>query len=126
MSPFVVLAVAIGGAIGAASRFAASQAILSAAGASFPWATLGVYVLGSALMGEFVVAFDEFDASAALRGFILVGVLGGFTTFSTFSLEMYTLFNERGVSIAFLYAVMSVFCSVLGLAVGLFITRSVL
>lgn len=89
------LAVFIGGGIGAVLRYWLSGVIYRYAGSGFPWGTLAVNVLGSFAIGLLVTVLAErFAVSAALRVFLTIGVLGGFTTFSTFSYEAMALFNE--------------------------------
>ena len=88
------LLVALGGALGSTARFGAGRLAAAATGSTFPWATFGVNVVGSFLIGVLAAALGpdgRFGAGAELRAFILVGLLGGFTTFSSFSLETLTL-----------------------------------
>ncbi len=116
--------VAAGGAIGASLRFACGMWIIRAlpAGFGFPVAIIAVNVLGSFLMGLFVVwSFQR--GFEHLNLFVMTGVLGGFTTFSAFSLEAYTLFEKGQVAAAGLYVGLSVVCSILGLMAGVLIAR---
>ena len=116
--------VALGGAIGAALRFLTGVGILRFVGSSFPVAILGINVLGSLLMGMFVV-FAAHRRLTQLNPFVLMGLLGGFTTFSAFSLEAVSLF-ERGVfGLAVLYVSLSVGLSIGGLVLGLIIARGI-
>jgi len=123
---FAILAqVAVGGAIGATARYLMGIGVIRLVGQThFPVAILSVNVLGSFLMGVFV-------AAAAHRGlthlapFVMTGVLGGFTTFSTFSLETVTLYERGDFAGALLYVALSVVLSVLGLAAGLWIARGI-
>lgn len=117
--------VALGGAIGAALRYLTGLAILSVLGRTgFPPAILTVNVIGSILMGMFVVA-------AAQKGlnhyapFVMTGLLGGFTTFSAFSLETVTLIERGAIGQATLYVVLSVGLSVGGLMLGLMLARGI-
>jgi CrcB protein len=117
--------VAFGGAIGASLRFLSGVAVMRAFGPQeFPVAVLGVNILGSFLMGVFVVA-------AAHKGlthyspFVMTGVLGGFTTFSAFSLETVTLIERGNIGLAGVYVALSVGLSVLGLMIGLYLARGV-
>ena len=85
----IILAVAIGGALGAMARYGLSVAAIKAWGSSFPYGTLIANVLGGFLMGVIVELFAlKFDAQFTLRAFLTVGLLGGFTTFSAYSLEV--------------------------------------
>ncbi len=117
--------VALGGAIGACLRFLTGAGIVRLLGhVEFPLAIMTVNIVGSFLMGVFIVA-------AAHRGlthmspFVMTGVLGGFTTFSAFSLETMTLIERGQVGSAVLYVALSVGLSVGGLALGLLAARSV-
>lgn len=115
--------VALGGAIGAALRFLTGLAVLRLFGSGdFPLAIIVANVIGSFLMGVFVVL-------AAQRGvthfspFVMTGLLGGFTTFSAFSLETVTLIERGQMGSAALYIVLSVGLSVGALALGLLAAR---
>ena len=82
------LAIATGGAIGALLRYWTSLAVHSKLGAGFPYGTLTVNVIGSLLMGFLYIWFvDRLAMGPAIRGFLFIGVLGAFTTFSTFPLK---------------------------------------
>jgi fluoride exporter len=109
-----LLLVMAGGALGAGARFLAGRAVGATA---FPYATLGVNVLGGLLMG--LLAGSLLRADAPWRLFLGTGVLGGFTTFSTFSLETVQLAQGGAVGTAAAYALLSVAGSVLALLLGL-------
>lgn len=118
--------VALGGAIGASLRWLTGLAILRVAGQTeFPLAILTVNVLGSFLMGFFVV-FAAHRGLTHLSPFVMTGVLGGFTTFSAFSLETMTLIERGQVGSAMVYVGLSVGVSIIGLALGLFIARGMI
>lgn len=117
-----VLQVALGGAIGASARFALGVWIIRLWGNGFPIAIITVNVLGSFAMGLFVV-FAHQRGMTHLVPFVMTGVLGGFTTFSAFSLETMTLFEKGLIGQAMLYVGLSICLSVLGLALGLWIGR---
>ncbi|VAW48674.1 Fluoride ion transporter CrcB [hydrothermal vent metagenome] len=88
MSMLGWFAIALGGALGATARFAMSHHVYQWLGRDFAWGTLSVNVLGSFVMGLVAVLLvDKLDASTEWRAFIMVGFLGAFTTFSTFSFE---------------------------------------
>ena len=121
----ILLAVAIGGMLGAVCRYILSTHALRLFGNGFPWGTLAVNLLGSIAMGIlFEVLTSRWHFGPELRNLLMVGFLGSFTTFSTFSLEVVQLF-ERGLLItALLYIVGSVILCVLGLFIGLSLTRT--
>lgn len=103
------VAVACGGALGAVLRYAMSVA-LATAGAAFPLSTLAVNVLGAFLLG---VAYSySMQLSPTFDAFIRVGILGAFTTFSTFSLEAFSLFEQGRFGVALVYIVLSVALSI--------------
>ncbi|WP_299210900.1 fluoride efflux transporter CrcB [uncultured Tateyamaria sp.] len=117
--------VALGGAIGASLRWLTGVAVLRALGPSdFPLAIITVNVIGSFLMGVFVVAAAH-RGLTHLSPFVMTGVLGGFTTFSAFSLETMTLIERGQVASASLYILLSVGLSVGALALGLILARGV-
>ncbi|WP_299046651.1 fluoride efflux transporter CrcB [uncultured Tateyamaria sp.] len=117
--------VALGGAIGASLRWLTGVAMLRAMGPSdFPMAIITVNVIGSFLMGVFVVAAAH-KGLTHLSPFVMTGLLGGFTTFSAFSLETMTLIERGQVASASLYILLSVGLSVGALALGLVLARGV-
>lgn len=118
-----LLLVLIGGAFGAGLRHEVGRLSLRALGPGFPWGTLTVNLVGGLLMGLLAGTFARTGANEQLRLFIAVGVLGGFTTFSAFSLETFTMIQRGDVTMAALYASASVVGSVLLLFVGVMITR---
>ena len=121
-----LFSVAIGGAIGASLRFLAGVAVLRMLGQTgFPVAILSVNVIGSFLMGVFVVLAAQ-RGLTHLSPFVMTGVLGGFTTFSAFSLEAVTLYERGDIGQAALYVGLSVGLSILGLIAGLLLARTVL
>lgn len=112
-----------GGALGAALRFLAAQSALRFGHSDYPYATLGVNVLGGLAMGVVAALVARGHASEPIRLFVAVGVLGGFTTFSAFSLDMFQML-ERGQIVAALgYAMLSVAASLAALAGGFAIAR---
>lgn len=119
-----LLQVAIGGAIGASLRYLSSVAAMRLIGPGFPWATLFVNILGSFVMGVLVVTLAHKDANR-LAPFLMTGILGGFTTFSAFSLDTVTLW-DRGVPMtAALYVLGSVALSLLAIVLGMLAARAV-
>ncbi len=118
--------VAAGGAIGASLRHLVGGAMLRMAGMSFPWGTLTVNLVGSFLMGVFIeLLARRFGASNELRLFVATGLLGGFTTFSAFSLDVAVLWERGASGPAAAYVVASMVGAVAALFAGLWIIRAV-
>jgi len=119
-----LLSVAAGGAIGALSRYWISGFILNNANFRLPYGTLLCNVLGSFLMGVlFVLILEKARISPEMRPLLMVGFLGAFTTFSTFSLEAVTLLQEGHIMSAAIYILVSVVLCIAALYGGLWITR---
>ena len=119
----LILSVAGGGALGSLLRFLVGR-LLPTAPAAMPWSTLGINVAGSFALGLLAgVSFARPDASPALRAFLGVGLLGGFTTFSTFSVETITLAQSASLMKAGAYVVGSVVLAVLAAGLGFSLTR---
>ena len=114
--------VAIGGAIGAALRFLVGVGLLRMYSPGFPISILLLNVLGSFLMGFFIVTFIQ-RGGEMLNPFFVTGLLGGFTTFSAFSLEAVNLFEQGAVSQSIAYIFMSVVFSIAGLIFGSMLAR---
>lgn len=123
----LILAIAAGGALGAVARHFVSVQAAAWFGSSFPIGTLTVNVVGSFIMGVLVETMAlAWSTSGELRAFLTVGILGAFTTFSTFSLDVATLV-ERGETLsAGLYVAASVVLSIGALFLGLAVMRAVL
>jgi CrcB protein len=123
----LVLAIAIGGAIGAVGRHYVSVAMALLMGHGFPWGTLVVNVAGSFLMGVLIETMAlVWSPSLEMRALLTVGVLGAFTTFSTFSLDVATLYERGAPIILAIYVAASVGISLLALFAGLRLMRLVL
>ena len=123
----MILAIAAGGALGAVGRHLLAHHVNTLAGGGFPLGILVCNVLGSFLMGVLVeVMALTWSASLEMRAFLAVGVLGAFTTFSTFSLDAVLLVQRGDLAKAGLYVAASVTLSILGLMLGLQAARSVL
>lgn len=119
------LIVMLGGAIGAAFRYQLSRVAVEQLGQVFPWGTWLANLLGGFLMGVLAgIALHDGKASDPLLLFLGVGVLGGFTTFSAFSLETVQMIQRGELVVAAAYAVSSVAGSVALLFVGLWLARA--
>jgi len=105
---YMTLSVALGGAIGAVSRYWISGFVCEAVGGAFPWATLTVNVLGCSILGVLIQLMAlVWSPSEHLRVFLTVGLLGALTTFSAFSLEAVLMLERGDWLIAMLYILFS-------------------
>lgn len=119
-----VMLVAVGGALGAVARYWVSGYVVNNTNHYLPLGTLAVNVLGSMLMGVcFVLIMEKAQLPPASRQLLMVGFLGAFTTFSTFSLETLTLVQEGHILSALIYILLSLLCCIAALAAGLWLTR---
>ncbi len=119
------LSVALGGAIGASLRYGVALWVARMVQPSFPLAILSINVIGSFLMGAFAMWSLE-RGHAALNPFVMMGVLGGFTTFSAFSLEAWTLIERGQIGAMVIYVALSVGLSIGALALGIWMMRGML
>ena len=118
------LAIAAGGAIGALLRYWTSTAVHSRLGSGFPYGTLAVNVTGSLLMGFlYIWLIDRLAVGPALRAFLLIGMLGAFTTFSTFSMETLNLLESGQPGKALANMLLSVCVCIAAAAVGVLAAR---
>ena len=117
--------VALGGAIGATLRWLTGQLTLRIMGQGFPWGTVTVNVLGSFLMGVMVVALAQKGGTRAAP-FLMTGLLGGFTTFSAFSLDTVALMERGQFTLAVAYVGGSVIIGLAALVLGMTLTRMVI
>jgi fluoride exporter len=111
--------ISLGGAIGAMARFGIGGWLTPWVGTGFPWATFLVNVSGSFLLGFLQRALQTRTASAATRGFLTIGLCGGFTTFSTFDFETLALLDEGRYALAAAYSAGSVVTCVAGVFAGM-------
>jgi CrcB protein len=119
-----LIAIASGGAAGALFRFWVSNGVYSLLGREFPYGTLAVNVLGSLVMGFlYVLLLERTTVSPELRGALLIGFLGAFTTFSTFSIETLNLLEQAELVKAGLNILLSVVACVFACWFGLVIGR---
>ena len=122
-----VLYAALGGAIGASLRYGVNVASMSMFGAGFPWGTMFVNVAGSLVMGGLIaVMADVWVTSQQMRVFLLTGILGGFTTFSAFSLDFVTLYERKEYGLAMAYAGGTVALSLVAIFAGMWLARVVI
>lgn len=120
-----LMLVALGGAFGSVCRYALQSWALSWHASRLPWGTWGVNVLGSFLAGFLLVWLgSRYLPDAAWRPLLLVGVLGGFTTFSGFSLESVELLQAGHYSAALSYVTASVLGCLIATAAGMMLARS--
>jgi CrcB protein len=120
----IVLWVALGGGIGAAARYGVNVWSGRVLGTEFPWHTLIVNVVGCFIMGLLTgLMAQKLNLSPEARAFLTTGILGGFTTFSAFSLEAALMIERGELGTALGYALASVIGSVLALFAGLAIAR---
>ncbi len=116
----LLLLACAGGALGAGARHLVGVWALSRGLTGFPWATFTVNVTGSAIMGILIaVLLSRLQPSAELRTFLATGVLGGYTTFSAFSLDAWLLAERGETTTAAIYVVSSVVLSIAALGFGL-------
>jgi len=121
------LAVGAGGAIGAMARHGISRIALKTFGPNFPWGTFIANIAGSFLMGVLIVWLTTREpVSPSLRAFLSVGILGAFTTFSTFSLDTIMLFRDKAYLAGSGYLLGSVVLSLAGLLLGLTLAKAAL
>ena len=122
----ILLQVALGGAIGAVLRFLTVQGAVRLFGAGVPVGTFAVNVAGSFVMGLVTVWLVERAGGVRIVPFVMAGLLGGYTTFSAFSLDALYLYEDGRLGLAAVYVMGSVVVSVLALMAGVFIMRAVL
>lgn len=124
----VLILVGLGGGAGAMLRYITVHQVARLLGASFPFGTLSVNVVGSLLIGLFAGVILHRLPTAALsidewRALLITGVLGGFTTFSAFSLDVIMLYERREIAFALFYIGGSVLLSIFAAAIGLMLAR---
>ncbi|MCP1846577.1 MULTISPECIES: fluoride efflux transporter CrcB [Bradyrhizobium] len=125
MNVQLLAAVAIGGSLGSVARYLVAIGAGRLVGTDFPWGTLVINIVGSFLIGAFAEAFAlSWNASQAMRVFLTVGICGGFTTFSTFSLDAIVLMQRGELWSAGTYIAASVALSIFALFGGLLLVRA--
>ena len=121
----VLAVIALGGGLGALARYGLTIALPTPPG-HFPWATFVTNVSGCLLIGVLMVLVTEvWTAHRLVRPFLGVGVLGGFTTYSTYAVEIHGLLRPGTVGVAFVYLAGTLVCAMLAVLVGAVVTRRV-
>lgn len=120
------IAVAIGGAIGAMSRYFLTQTVATSSPGNFPWGTFLVNILGSLLIGVLFILFTERSSLEVYRPLLTIGFLGSLTTFSTFSLDALLLFQQGHYNTALFYVLGSVALCLISALIGMQLTRAIL
>lgn len=124
MSSVTLLVVAGGGALGSVLRFLAGTAVTRWAGPTFPYGTLVVNIIGSLLIGlVYVLLVERLPMGPLWRAGLMTGLLGGFTTFSAFSLETVALLEEHAYGKATLYVAASVILCLAATGLGILMAR---
>lgn len=119
-----LIAIAFGGAFGALARYGSSQWVYGMLGRSFPYGTLFVNVVGSFVMGLLaIILIEKLMAGSEIKSFLMVGFLGSFTTFSTFSLDTINMINDGELIKAGVNMVISVFVCVVACWMGILLAR---
>jgi len=122
----MLVAIAVGGAVGALGRHFVNVAMGSLLGTGFPWGTVTVNIVGSFLMGVLIhMLAVSWNVSPEMRALLTVGALGAFTTFSTFSLDVVTMYERDELLLTGIYIAVSVVASIGALFVGLRLARVV-
>lgn len=120
----MIVAIALGGAFGALGRHFLGVGVAALLGHAFPWGTLAANVIGSFVLGVLVeVMALAWSPTPELRALLTVGLLGAFTTFSTFSLDVVTLYERDEMGFAAIYVALSVVLAVGGLFAGMRMLR---
>jgi CrcB protein len=122
----VIVGVALGGALGASARYSLDRFIEERSESLFPWATFVINITGCLLIGILTVQLvDRHHIPAWIRVGVVVGVIGGYTTFSTFSQESFSLFESRDIGVALAYIAGSVIVGILAVYAGTLLGRAV-
>ena len=121
----LTLWIALGGAIGAVLRYAANIGIARVAGGDFPWHTMLINISGSLVMGLLITLMAlRWNVSNDIRAFLTTGILGGYTTFSAFSLDFALLVERKTYALAGAYALGSVVLSLIAIFAGMALARA--
>jgi fluoride exporter len=118
-----ILLIAIGGAIGSVSRYSLAGLVYRLFGSVFPWGTLAVNLIGSLVIGFLWAAFERAAVGSNMRMFVFVGILGGFTTFSSYTLETFNLLREGETRLAITNMAVSNLVGVAAVFIGFMVFR---
>lgn len=118
-----IVLVGFGGFIGTVARFLVGMALIREGGSGLPYATLTVNVLGCLLIGIFAGLSERYDLLPETRAFLMIGLCGGFTTFSAFAIENVQLIQDRDYTMVFLYTAASITVGIAATLLGLAIAR---
>ena len=117
-------AVAVGGALGSIARYALSTWIFDISSHKFPYATLAVNVLGSFFMGVlFVIIVEKAALPTEMRSLLMIGFIGAFTTFSTFSLDALGLWQNGHIFMSVVYMLATVILCLIAISSAIWLTR---
>ena len=123
MDPWVLGAIAVGGALGASARYGIAQ-LIDVAPDEFPWATFCTNVTGSFALGiVLALVLERFASTRFVRPFLATGFLGAYTTYSTFAVEADLLVRDGHVAIAVAYVAASLVCGFVAVWSGMFVAR---
>ena len=123
----IILVIALGGALGSVARYLVGKASLLLWGPDFPWGTLIVNIIGCFIMGLLAGLTAHYtELSQEVKSFLLIGLIGGFTTFSAFALDVVALYQRGAWMVAAGYLSASVIASIIALLGGLFLVRSLI
>lgn len=126
MNPTLIFAVAAGGAIGSVARYLINDGAVKIFGGGFPYGTMIVNVLGCFIIGILAESMAlRWNGGPELRAFAIIGILGGFTTFSAFSLDTILLLQRGANTTALLYIALSVLLSLGATMAGIIIVRGI-
>ncbi|MGE4248582.1 MAG: fluoride efflux transporter CrcB [Parvibaculaceae bacterium] len=121
----LTLWIALGGAVGAVLRHGLNIGIARLAGSDFPWHTMLINISGSLVMGLLVTLMAlRWNVSGEIRAFLTTGILGGYTTFSAFSLDFAVLVERKAYALAGAYALGSVVLSLVAIFAGMALARA--
>ena len=122
-----IIAIAVGGAFGSVLRFGVSRWVQGrTATLYFPWGIFAVNIIGCFLIGIcFGLAVERFNAGPILRSGLFIGILGGFTTFSSFTMDSVSLYYSGAYGTAAIYILASVAGGILATALGLYLVRTI-